>query len=388
MSTSLPLPRVGILVITHAAEHWQRDLQRCLSSLEHVTYPKDRLELICAESFSPLGPAKPWFDQHWMPKSGQTLPRISYIFQDTVVGFAGNNNVMFQKACELDCEYVYILNKDTEVDPNFITYAVERAEQDQKIAYVQSLMMLGEDHDRVNSTGNALHYLGFGYCRGYRWTRAQADRFFMEERQRNPELEIAYWSGAAVLGRVSLIKQWGLFDEGFFLYHEDTDAALQARIRGYKNVIEPRSIIYHYYEFSKSIKKFYWIERNRLALMISYYKVWTWCLIAIPFICVEIMSMLFALKSGWWREKLRSWGDYAKPEMWRWLLARRKVIQAARIINDHEFLRLAETRILFQQNVEGTVGDSIQADAGGWIMAYIANPVLTMIWKLIYPLVR
>jgi GT2 family glycosyltransferase len=122
----------------------------------------------------------------------------------------------------------------------------------------------------VNSAGNAFHYLGFGYSSGYLWTEAQASDFFEAERKRNPELEIFYASGAGVLGRVSIIERCGLFDERFFMYHEDTDASFQARVRGYKVVIEPLSKVFHYYEFEKTqIKKNYWIERNRWVMILS-----------------------------------------------------------------------------------------------------------------------
>ncbi|HEU0051305.1 MAG TPA: glycosyltransferase, partial [Patescibacteria group bacterium] len=180
--------KVGIIVLTFATPHWQADINRVLSSLEHINYPKESLELICVESQSPDHTrVKEWFESAWMTKSGQTLPRISYLFRDEVIGFAGNNNIGFEKARELGCEYVYLLNEDAEADPDFLLKAVERAEGDKKIAYVQSLILLG-DRERVNTIGNAFHFLGFGYSNGYLWSKAQAIDHLNERRKSDPEL--------------------------------------------------------------------------------------------------------------------------------------------------------------------------------------------------------
>ncbi|MDO8583817.1 MAG: glycosyltransferase, partial [bacterium] len=150
-------PKVGIIYLTFATPHWQADIDRGLTSLTKMTYPKDRVELICVESASPSGDVvESWFRETWLSKSGRELPRMTYIRNERVIGFAGNNNIGFQKAKELGCDFVYLLNEDAEVEPNFLESAVARMQSDEKIAYVQSLILLG-DHERVNTIGNAFH---------------------------------------------------------------------------------------------------------------------------------------------------------------------------------------------------------------------------------------
>ncbi len=255
--------------------------------------------------------------------------------------------------------------------------------------FVQSLLLLGHDKKRVNSIGNRYHFLGFGYAGGFGWTKDQALQFFAEEQKINPDLEVPYLSGAAVLVRVSYAQQIGLFDTPFYMYHEDVDATFNARIHGYKTVVEPTSIVYHYYEFSRSIKKFYWMERNRIMTLLTYYKLPTLLLIKGPFVCVEAVSLLLAFKSGWWKEKLRAWAFFTKPSTWQWVAVRRAKAQRERIITDRAFLKTAVGEILFQETpqTDATKSDIIN-DVRGSLVSRVGNPILKTIWKVTYWLIR
>ncbi len=347
-----------------------------MESLEHVNYPKDRLELICVESKGKIAPVQPWFEQKWMPKSGKELPRISYIFKDEWIGFSGNNNLGLEKAKELGCDYVHLTNEDTDVDPDYILRAVERAEQDPKIAFVQSLILLGDERGKVNTTGNVFHYLGFGYSNGYRSTKEQALAELEIDRKTNPDLEIGYASGAGVLCRVKALDECGgLFDEKFYMYHEDTDSVLQARIRGWKTVIEPSSIIYHYYTivkayaFAKNLNNYHWMERNRYVLIFSYYRWWTLIVLAPMLIVMDLAILLFSFKSGWNAMKVKVYREWFTADYWKWIGTRRARIQHERKISDKELLRLARPTIEFQEeNVKNPV------------LTYIGNPILRAYW--------
>lgn len=369
-------PKVGIIYLTYPTPNWERDIDRCLESMEKINYPKDRLELICVESKGKLPPVRPWFEERWMPKSGKALPRISYIFNDAWIGFAGNNNLGVEKAKELGCDYVHLTNEDTDVDPDYILHAVERAEQDSSVAYVQSFILLGEKRDQVNTVGNAFHYLGFGYSNGYLWTKDRALQFFDHERRTNPDLEIGYASGAAVLCRLSALDDAGLFDEKLFLYHEDTDASLYARMRGLKTVVEPRSIVYHYYEFGKSKMNFYWMERNRYVLMFSYYRLWTLFLFLPIMALTDFGVLLFSLKNGWFDMKRKVYAEWCTGDFWRWVRARRKRIAHVRTISDRAFLRHAVTDIAFQE-----VG------VKNPLLTYVGNPLFAVYWAVIRRLI-
>jgi len=385
--TSMP-PKVAIIYLTYNGKESYTDITRCFKSIQNLDYPRDRFEVICVENPSAHGASWPFIEKEWMPLVGTSFPQITIHKNEKDLGYSGANNVGLQIAIEHGCDYVFLLNQDADVDSHFLTAAVERAERDARVMFVQSLVLLGQEKNLVNSVGNRYHFLGYGYAGGYRWTTDQAKSFFEQEKRSNPDLEVPTFSGAAVLVRVAMAKQIGLFDAPFYMYHEDIDATFNARIHGWKSVVEPTSIVYHYYEFSKSIKKFYWMERNRFMVNLTYYKLPTLILIAPAFFGVELISLLFAAKSGWLKEKLRSWGFYWKLSTWQWVWARRQRIQRERTISDRKFLKICESKILFQEATAGSANDhTITRDVNGSIVQRVANPLMTLYWKVIYSLI-
>lgn len=365
------LPKIGIIYLTYPYAKWELDINRCLTSLEKVNYPKDRLELICVESKGKIDSIKGWFEKTWMPKSGKELPRITYIHKDEWIGFSGNNNMGYVKAKELGCEFVHLTNEDTDVDPDYLIRAVERMQKDEKVACVQSLILLGEERDRVNTVGNAFHYLGFGYSRGYRWTKDQALAFFEEERKTNPELEIGYASGAAVLVRISALGDEQLFDEKFYSYHEDTDLSMRLRLRGLKTVVEPTSILWHYYEFGKNRMNYYWMEKNRSILIWMYYR-WPTLVLLFPiYVVMDLAILLFSIKGGWADLKLKVYKDWLSSDYSKWVWERRKLMQGMRTVSDRVFLKPVVADISFQE-------ESVKNP----LLDYVGNPLLKAYWAV------
>lgn len=366
-------PKIGIIYLTYATQKWERDIVNAMTSLEKISYPKDRIELICVESKSDRESVKAWFEREWMPKSGQSLPRVTYLnLTNESLGFAANNNRGLVKAKELGCDYVYLLNQDADIAPDFLEPIIAKMEGDKRIGIAQSLILLGEERNLVNTVGNAYHFLGFGYSRGYKWTVEQAKAFYTKEKQTNPDLEIAYASGAGMMVRVADLEDRALFDEAFFMYHEDTEASFAMRIRGQKVVVVPESVIYHWYDFSKSITKYFWMERNRYALMFMYFKPWTLFLISPLLIMMELALFAFSLPRGWWGEKRKVYKELFSKNYWQWIGERRKQNQHVRKINDREFSRLFVSQILFQN-------DSVKS----WPLENVGNPLMAAYWWVV-----
>jgi GT2 family glycosyltransferase len=362
------MPKVGIIYLTFPTKNWERDIDRFMRSLELLNYPKDRVELICVESKGNRPSVREWFEKTWMPKSGDTLPRIQYVFNDREIGFSGNNNIGLVKARELGCQYVHLTNEDTDVDPDYILRAVECAEADPKIGAVQSLMLLGEERDKLNSCGNAYHFLGFGFSKGYKSHASLITH--------HSSSEIGYASGAAVLVRVAALHGDELFDEKFFSYHEDTDLSLRLKLRGYKVVIEPASVIWHFYEFAKNKINYYWMDRNRYALVFSYYRPWTILLISPMLIVMDLATAVFSIRSGWWDMKVKVYRDLLSKDFWQWILKRRRDVKRIRLIGDRALLKDAVASIEFQE-------DAVRNP----VLEYVGNPVMKAYWWVVKRLI-
>src|SRR3989344_5635815 len=245
------LPRVAIIIVCYNGREYLPD---CLTSLQAVDYPKERYSIIVVDNASSDHSVE-YLREHWTNVAVTVLPKNT--------GFAGANNIGLRQAMEQGYDYAFLLNQDTVVTPGFLREAVAVAEADLTIGAVQSkLLRFGTNE--INSWGNVIHFLGFGYAGGNR-----------EPDQPISVQEIAYPSGAAVLLRCSALKTVGILDDAFFMYHEDLDLGWRLWLAGYRCLLAPASVVYHKYEFSRSMQKYFWMERNRYLVILTHYRLAT-----------------------------------------------------------------------------------------------------------------
>ena len=261
-------------------------------------------------------------------------------------------------------DYIFFHNNDGFLAANSLEPIVEAMEADKSIGAAQSLMLLHPETELVNSAGNVFHYLGFGFCDRYR------AKFF--DLKLPAIKEINYASGAALMTRVDLIKQYGAWDNDFFLYHEDLEWSFRLRMVGYKIVLIRDSVFYHKYQFSRSISKFYWMERNRYGVMLMFFRWPTLVLLAPIAIALEVGLWLFALKGGWTRERLKVYRYWLDLDHWRLWLKKRAFIQRIRKINDRNLLLTARSEIAFQE----------KSMRNAWLI-YLGNPVMKIYYWII-----
>jgi hypothetical protein len=216
--------RVLILILTFNGSRYVGD---CLGSLRQITYPEDGFEILVVDNGSTDDTVALIRDQE---------RSIKVIENRRNLGFAAGNNVGLRYAIQQGFEFVYLLNQDTAVEPNFLSEAIGVIRADPKVASVQSKLLLYHDRARINTIGNELHYLGFGYAGGCQ----TPDRDLAVR-------EITTASGCSMLIRVSAIQDVGLLNEEFFLYCEDQDLGWRFRLGGYKSLLAPKSVVYHKY---------------------------------------------------------------------------------------------------------------------------------------------
>ena len=348
------LPKIGIVYLSYNGKHY---LDEVLSALRALDYPKDRLELIFVDNASHDG------SQEYL----RSVEGITFFGNDKNLGFAEGNNMGIEHALLNDCKYVFLHNNDLKLDRNAIKEAVHLAESDASIGSVQSLMKLWKHPDTINSTGGMVHFLGFGFVRDNGCKDADVD-------VRDGE-EIAYASGAAVLYRSSVLKQIGLLDPYLFLYHEDLQLGWRIRLVGFKNVLSTKSIAYHDYAFKKSVQKFYWMERNRWLVHLTYLKGKTLILIVPFMVLLELPLLLFAVKGGWLKEKVIVYAQMFRPSTWRYVTSTRAKIQAMRAVSDKKIVSLFTSSILHQETSSPAV-------------IHIGNPLLSAVWFFLKRLIR
>jgi len=346
------MERILILIVTYNGAKYIDD---CLASIERAGAPTGaETEILVVDNAS-------------TDETAALVRRrggVRLIENAENLGFAGGNNVGLRWAAEHNFDYVYLLNQDTEVAPAFLEEALRLARTDEKVAAVQSKLLLFDDKARINSIGNVIHYLGFGYAGGY----GEPDR------EMEP-CEITYPSGASVLLRLEAIREVGFFNEELFLYHEDLDLGWRLRLAGRRILLAPRSVVYHKYRFSKNKDQFFYMERNRYLVILQNYRAATLLLIAPSLAAFQLGMFAYAAVSGNLGAQLRVCAHFARPAAWRRLFKRRRQVQAARRLPDREIVRRFVGRVEF----EGLPNP---------ILKYVANPIFAAYWSVAKRLIR
>jgi GT2 family glycosyltransferase len=173
----------------------------------------------------------------------------------------------------------------------------------------------------VNTAGNVVHYLGFGWAGQLGRPVAAVDP--------RPH-EVGFCSGAALVVRREAWDAAGGFDERYFMYGEDLDLSLRLRLAGWGLGVAPAARVAHDYEFTKGDYKWFYLERNRWWTLVGDYPGRLLALLAPGLLAFEVALLLAASRGGWLRAKLRAQAAVlrALPAM----LRRRRAIQATRRI--------------------------------------------------------
>ncbi len=250
-------------------------------------------------------------------------------------GFAKGNNIGIKKALSDGYEYVVLVNNDTIADANWLGTLVKRMDKDAKIGACQSKILL-HDSGLINTTGNVLHYLGFSYCGDYN----KSDSY-------NVSKEITVASGASLILRSETLKKVGLFDEAFFMYHEDVDLSWRIREQGYTIWFEPLSKIFHKYSFSRNKMKFFYAEKNRIIFILKNFQTKTLLILLPPFIITELLMIVYSLLGGWLGLKIRSYKEIITSR--KDIKIKRDKIQKERSVNDKKLKELFSNTLSFEE---------------------------------------
>lgn len=350
-------PTIDVIMVSwnHA-----RFFDAFFEGLKTSTYPRESWAVHIVDNASTDG--GPEAIRKRLMEADEDLPNVYFYPQDQNLGFAGGNNLIMKRS---HADYVFLLNPDAFLEANTLEEAVRVAEADERVAVVQSLLVLAQDPTKINSIGNDIHFAGHGYCRGYLKPVARAPK---------DVVRIGYASGAGCLIRNGLLRENGYFDEELFAYHEDLELGWRFSVAGYDSALAPKSVLRHHYEFSRSVAKWYLMERNRGIVVLTMYRIGTILLLLPGLLAIEIATWLFALKGGWASQKAKAVGWFFLPSSWRYLRLKRKEVAQLRRRSDHDVLK---------QFVFGI--DHQEVESG--FMTRVANPLMRLYFWVVKTLV-
>jgi GT2 family glycosyltransferase len=240
----LPLVSIIILASRQARVH----LESCLPSVLAQTYPN--LEIILVDNQT---------TDDSTSFTEQNFPSVNVLPTPEPLGFGGANNYAMKRA---KGDFFFLVNEDTEMEPDCIAECVHKMLQSQNVAIVAPKMKLFYMRSFINSMGNSIHPNGHSH-----------DNFigYLDAGQFDDTDQVfAACFGAAMLRR-SVVEQIGYLDEAYFVYYDDVDWSIRARLAGYDLVAAPQAIVYHKFNATvntmASTFKLDLIVRNRLRFI-------------------------------------------------------------------------------------------------------------------------
>ncbi|MBR5132954.1 MAG: glycosyltransferase family 2 protein [Alistipes sp.] len=265
-----------------------------------------------------------------------TYPDVRVICLDRNYGFAGGYNRALK---EVDSEYVLLLNSDVEVTPNWWQPLVNVLDNNADVAAVAPKLLADTERGKfeyAGASGGFIDYLGYPFCRGRILSSVESD-----EGQYDDSREIFWASGAAMCCRRELFLELGGFDEDFFAHMEEIDLQWRMQLAGYRIMVEPRSVVYHFGggTLPASPRKIFLNHRNNLAMLFKCSSPVQRAVVAVvrPFTdMAEALAHLVTLHPQRAWAVLRAWGEFIA---WHKQLAakRRSVVRKKKVRNIYRF---------------------------------------------------
>ena len=237
-------------------------------------------------------------------------------------------NLGFVKGCNyalerVQADYVVLLNDDTVVDPDWLNPLVDVAESDPWIAACQPKlrMLKSPDFFEYNGAcGGMIDLCGIPFTRGRLFDRAEEDFG-----QYDKKVEVFWASGAAMFLRHRATQEVGYLDELFYFHMEEIDLSWRLRMRGYKVVSVPSSVVYHLGGGTPVARTSFLKHRNNLLMLAKNYS-WQSLAVFLPIrVFMDAGYLAYLSLKGEYKFGLDAFASYA------WMLRNmKKVIQTRR----------------------------------------------------------
>jgi GT2 family glycosyltransferase len=302
--------RLSVIVVTYDSA---AAVARCMPRLVEQLAPGD--ELIVVDNASRDGTLE-------AVRTAAPGARILALTRN--LGFAAGANAGATAAAG---DLLLFLNPDAEPAPGFVEAIRGPAQDDRGWAGWMGLVTM-DGGTRINTSGGIIHFTGIAWSGEAQRPVAAAPP---------GSADVPFLSGTCLAVPRLDWERLGGFPEAFFMYCEDVDISLRARLAGGRLGIEPAARVDHDYDFAKGAAKWRRLERNRWAVLLRDYPGPLLALIAPALLATEIALLAVAAAGGWLPAKLLAGVDTlrALPR----LLRERRAVQATRTVSAAKFAR-------------------------------------------------
>jgi len=252
----LPEKQVTVAVPTFAAD---TKLADCIRSLWQQT--RRDFDVVIIDNSGKRLARETVALAHW--GSPSDCPGLHVIENTYNRGFGAAVNQAYRSS---QSPFLATLNDDAVADPHWIEEMLAVMESRPDVGMCASQVRLA-GRDALDSAGMLICADGSSKQRGH---LVSPSVYFRSEETLLP-------SGSAAVYRRAVLDEIGGFDENFFLYCEDTDLGLRARWAGWKCWYAPQAVAHHHYSHTAGRAtplKAYYVERNRLFLLVKNFPFW------------------------------------------------------------------------------------------------------------------
>lgn len=239
------MEKVGIILLNYCNYNLTID---CIESIRQSTY--QNYEIIVVDNNSP-------------DHSGKNLSQlegIHFLQMEENLGFAAGNNRGIEIALSDGCEYVMLLNNDTEIDPKMIETLVSRADMNTVVVPKMYYFDVEGRKDILWYAGGILKYKSSD---GIHIGGKQED-----SKQYSIEREVTFATGCCMMIHREILEKVGLLREEYFMYCEDTDYSIRLNKSNVRILYVPNAKLWHKVSSSSGgeMSKFivYYVVRNKI----------------------------------------------------------------------------------------------------------------------------
>lgn len=256
---------IGIILVNYNGFH---DTVECLKSIYKSTYDNYFIVIVDNNSREDCGQLA-------------SFDRIILERLNVNVGFGVANNIGAEIALKNGASYVLCLNNDTIIKEDMLEKMIERAD--------------------INTIETAATYYYFDREQlWYGGGEVSKLKGTFRHKQYTESKDVSFICGCCMLVSAECIKKIGLFEKEYFMYYEDSDFSLKAKMNGYRLHYVFEAVLWHKVGKSTSKEvgmKEYYLTRNRLFIL-KKYKNYFGKFAIIYFYCTRLAIVFYKIIMG------------------------------------------------------------------------------------------
>jgi GT2 family glycosyltransferase len=202
------------------------ETRTAVESVERMDYPNFRILIV--DNGSQDGSANALKEL--------TGERVDLLALPANTGYTGGCNLGMERALAMGAQYIWLLNNDAVVGPTTLSSIVAMAESDDRIGLVTP-QIAALDEDRLTFAGGVISTEDGVY------EDTNDPVVAAEWSERYPDAGLVI--GTAMLVRAEVVRRIGVLDPAFFAYFEDIDYSVRSAKAGFRNVVDPNSVVWH-----------------------------------------------------------------------------------------------------------------------------------------------